>query len=333
MPKGSIPRSKSGKTWDYLKNRSNIGKPFRAVKELMDDPPSLTGPIRQKDVERSFDAAGLVSAGSMAAKRPPNSVGTGARPYKVSGAKSKVKVTQPKEGSKKFIGPSQPTKAGDKKFIGPRQPPKSGEKGFIGPTRPPKSGDKDFVGPVRPPKSGEKDFIGPVNSGKKAGMDRKAKYALGATVSGVGGAALLGYSTSDKSTAKDRKTFGSKYSGYGGKTSSASYGATKKEPSTEPKGKTETPKINTAAPTSGGANTAKDKIKRQLQGRKSEYGASKSASDKSKVAKKTAKQVVQGSAPKRDTSFQEAVRRNRSDEYLKAKLRPKKSLADLFKKR
>ena len=38
MPKGSIPRSKSGKTWDYLKNRSNIGRPFRAVKGLMDDP-------------------------------------------------------------------------------------------------------------------------------------------------------------------------------------------------------------------------------------------------------------------------------------------------------
>lgn len=105
MPKESIPRSKSGRIMDYLANRSNIGRPFRAIKGLIDDPPSLTGPIREKDIERSFDAAGAASAGSIAGRRPRNSVGTGGRPYKVSGSQSQVKVTQPKPGTKKFIGP------------------------------------------------------------------------------------------------------------------------------------------------------------------------------------------------------------------------------------
>lgn len=368
MPYGSIPRSKSGKTWDYLKNRSNIGRPFRAVKGLMDDPPSLTGPIRKEDIERSFDAAGLASAGSMAGKRPPNSVGTGGRQYKVSGATSKVKVTPPKAGDKKFIGPvnqkprsakdyqssgslrrsfleradsgdlkaARAPRPGEKKFIGPENKPSAGDKKFIGPTQPPKAGDKNFIGPRRPPKSGDSDFIGPVGRAK-SGMSGKTKLAIGA---GAGAAALAGYKAAQKPKAEEKRSFGNKdsakpknssgYSGYGNKTTSAAYGSSaKKEPSSEPKGDIKTPTINNAAPTSGAANSAKDKIKRQLQG----TNPDKKAGDKSSQAGRTAKQVVQGGASKRGMTFQEATRRNRSDEYLKERMRPKKNLLDLFKKK
>ena len=197
MPKESIPRSKSGRIMDYLANRSNIGKPFRSIKALIDDPPSLTGPIRKEDIERSFDAAGTASGGSMAFRRPRNSVGTGARPYKVKDAEPARPPTggrRPKEGEKRFVGPSRPPKEGDKKFIGPSRPPRSGDKDFIGPTRPPKAGDKDFIGPV--PKSGGSS--GP----KTRGMSRA--YKTGAAGVAAGALGYAGYKSSpDKGAAQD----------------------------------------------------------------------------------------------------------------------------------
>jgi hypothetical protein len=56
----------------------------------------------------------------------------------------------------------------------------------------------------------------------------------------------------------------------------------------------------------------------------------KPARDKSRLADKKADKVVQG-AEKKVSDFALATRRGRSDEYLKAKMRPKKSLMDLFK--
>lgn len=341
MPKGSIPRSKSGRTWDYLANRSNIGRPFRAVKALMDDPPSLTGPIRKEDIERSFDAAGLATAGSMAGKRPPNSVGAGGRVAKSPTNKSPAvdlkrgdlrmqALDRAVRGTDKAKAPiGRRARPGEKSFIGPVKKPEPGDKGFIGPSRPPKAGEKGFVGPRRPPKAGESDFIGPVGRPKKF-MSGKTKLGIGASV-GAGSAAALGYRAANKPNASESKASGSKYSGYGNKTSSSSYGATKKEPSTEPKGDLKAPNINTAAPTAGGANSAKDKMVRQRQGTNPDKKPSVPAKDRSKLSGRTAKQVVQGSAPKRGMTFQEATRRNRSDEYLKERIRPKKNLLDLFK--
>ena len=205
MPKESLPRSKSGRIMDYLVNRSNIGKPFRAVKKLMDDPPSLTGPIRPEDIERSFDAAGLASIGSLAGKRPRLSLGTGGRPYKVSGAQSQVKVTQPKPGTSKFIGPTKPkAKAKEapapaaEKSSTPRyrvsgsqqtytgSKPKPGSKNFIGPTRATQPGEKGFIGPTRPPRSGDKDFIGPTKpASEKKGMSTEKKVGIAGAATGA----------------------------------------------------------------------------------------------------------------------------------------------------
>jgi hypothetical protein len=226
MPKESIPRSKSGRIMDYLANRSNVGRPFRAIKNLMDDPPSLTGPIRREDIERSFDAAGAATAGSMAGRRPRNSVGTGGRPFKVKGAESQVKVTQPKPGTSKFIGPAKPrAKKGEAKeaaapsksssarysVSGAQQgytgsKPKPGSRGFIGPTRATQPGEKGFIGPRQPPRSGDKDFIGPANkpSSPKKGssMAKKAGIAGGAT------AAITGTYYATKKDSEPRKAFG-----------------------------------------------------------------------------------------------------------------------------
>jgi hypothetical protein len=240
MPKESIPRSKSGRIMDYIANRSNVGRPFRAIKNLMDDPPSLTGPIRREDIERSFDAAGAVTAGSMGARRPPNSVGTGARPFKVKGAESQVKVTQPKPGTSKFIGPAKPKakkseakeaaapskpssprykvsgaqqiytgpkpKPGSRGFIGPTRATQPGEKGFIGPTRPPRSGDKDFIGPRQAPRSGDKDFIGPVN--KPSSPKKESSMAKRAGIAGGATAAITGTYYATKKDSEPRKAFG-----------------------------------------------------------------------------------------------------------------------------
>jgi hypothetical protein len=60
----------------------------------------------------------------------------------------------------------------------------------------------------------------------------------------------------------------------------------------------------------------------------------KPASDKSRIAGKKADKAVRGASvasPKKVSDFALATRRGRSDEYLKAKMRPKKSLMDLFK--
>lgn len=54
------------------------------------------------------------------------------------------------------------------------------------------------------------------------------------------------------------------------------------------------------------------------------------ASDKSRLAGKKADKVVQGSE-KKMSDFALATRRGRSDEYLKAKMRPKRSIMELFK--
>lgn len=240
MPKESIPRSKSGRIMDYLANRSNVGRPFRAIKNLMDDPPSLTGPIRREDIERSFDAAGAATAGSMGARRPPNSVGTGARPFKIKGAESQVKVTQPKPGTSKFIGPAKPKakrsapkkeeapaksssprykvsgaqqiytgpkpKPGSRGFIGPTRATQPGEKGFIGPTRPPRSGDKDFIGPRQAPRSGDKDFIGPAN--KPSSPKKESSTAKKAGIAGGATAAITGTYYATKKDSEPRKAFG-----------------------------------------------------------------------------------------------------------------------------
>lgn len=318
MPKGSIPRSKSGKTWDYLKNRSNIGRPFRAVKGLMDDPPSLTGPIRKEDIERSFDAAGLAVGGGSLVKRPSGSIGMGGR-----AAKPPRPAKDVKPGSLRDKALSD-AKA---KAAKPSKPPVKKNEAAPRPAK-----DYQSNGSLR------REFLDKVDKGEikakkipneKVDMGSREKLALGATAAGALGAGAMGYGAAKKSPASDRKTFADRGTSFPRGKGSPS--APKKEPSTEPKGGVAAQQSNKAAPTSGGVNTAKDKVKRQMQGQRSDYG--KKASDKSSIAGKKAKQVVQGGTPKRGMTFQEATRRNRSDEYLKERLRPKKSLADLFKKK
>lgn len=351
MPKESIPRSKSGRIMDYLANRSNVGKPFRSIKKLMDDPPSLTGPIRKEDIERSFDAAGVATAGSMTGRRPSNSVGTGGRQYKVKGAEPHRTATAtrgrvPKEGEKKFVGPSRPPRAGEKKFIGPtrpprsgdkdfigpRQPPRSGDRDFIGPRQPPRSGEKDFIGPTRPPKSGDKDFIGPVRPSKAKGTTFKRKLAIGAGL-GAGSAALVSsYKPAKKSEAERKSSRGADFPKGKGVPSM------KREPSTEPSGKIPTPTTKPARPTTGGQS-----FKDKMQGRNWKGGASggapkssapvKKAGDKSRVASGYKGNWAGAGSARKPKTFQEAVRRNQTEEYTKARMRPKKNLLELFKKK
>lgn len=110
MPKGSLPRSRSGRIMDYLVNRSNIGKPVRSWKKLMDNPPSLTGPIRDEDVERVFDVGSAVAGGSTAFARPKGSLGTGARPFKVEGAQPARPAAPSKPATPKKTSASGPKK-------------------------------------------------------------------------------------------------------------------------------------------------------------------------------------------------------------------------------
>lgn len=194
MAKGSIPRSKSGKILDYLINRSNVGKPFRAAVDLMRDPPSLTGPIRSKDIERSFSAASLATSGSMVAKRPSGSVGTGGRQYKVSGATPKVQVNQPKPGSSKFIGPVKPKAKNKSKAqaissssSSPRYKVTGAQPNYTGPK--PKPGSKNFIGPIRPTQQG------PIRPTPKRKNKNLPKYAaiVAAETAVLGGGAYATY--------------------------------------------------------------------------------------------------------------------------------------------
>lgn len=323
MPKGNIPRSKSGRIVDYLVNRSNIGKPIRSIKDLIDDPPSLTGPIRRKDIERSFDAASAATGGSMIGRRPANSVGTGGRQYKVKGAEPHRTATATK---------GRVPKEGEKKFIGPSRPPRAGEKKFIGPTRPPRSGDKDFIGPTRPPKSGDKDFIGPVRPAKAKGTSLRRKLAIGAGF-GAGSAALVSsYKPAKKSEAEKKAGGGADFPKGKGVPSM------RREPSTEPSGKIPTPRTKPARPTTGGQS-----FKDKMQGRNWKGGASggapkssapvKKAGDKSRVASGYKGNWAGSGSARKPKTFQEAVRRNQTEEYTKARMRPKKNLLELFKKK
>lgn len=354
MPKGSIPRSKSGKTWDYLKNRSNIGRPFRAVKGLMDDPPSLTGPIRKEDIERSFDAAGLAVGGGSLVKRPSGSIGMGgrltkdavavaAKDFKQGGARAKF-LKDAKAG--KIRGTSQSAsdlKKGDARssFL---EKAKKGEIKGKAPTqkeggkwldldpkgelsKPYEAPVKDANGRLRPKgyKDGPRPTAEPTareaparpkaepakdlkkgdlrsktledakNKSQppvKKGYNRKA-VAVAAAAGGAGLGAFA-YKSAPKTSASEdkKKTFGSGYSGYGNKTGSYGPKPVKVESSS-----------TSASGTTDVGGSPKDKMKRQTQGQNPDRKTDKApdrkpigvASDKSRVANKGGKNVVQGS--------------------------------------
>lgn len=194
-----------------------------------------------------------------------------------------------------------------------------------------------------------------LNSAKKGDIKAKSSFetpsavkardkAMLAAAGGAGAAGLgvVGYRSAPKSNAEEKKNFGNKSSGTSfpkGKGTASLPTKKSTVPSTEPKGDVKTPKLNVAPPTAGGVNRkmsvdeAKDYMKARRQGT-----VKVSASDKSRAAGKTAKQVYHGNwtgagAARKPKTLQEAARRNQTDEYMKARMAPKRNLLDLFKKK
>lgn len=103
----------------------------------------------------------------------------------------------------------------------------------------------------------------------------------------------------------------------------------KRVPSTQPSGGVATPSINAAPHDAGAVNNAHSKENKAS-------GSLSRAGDKSKLAGRTAKQVVHGNwtgaAPARaPKNLAEATRRGQSDEYIKARMRPKGNLIEAVK--
>lgn len=352
MPKGNIPRSKSGKIYDYLVNRSNVSKPFRAAAALMRDPPSLTGPIRPEDIERSFSAAGLATAGSMVGKRPSGSVGTGGRQYKVPGATPQVKVTQPKPGSSKFIGPVKPKAKNKSKaqavsssasssssrykvsgaqanYTGPK--PKPGSKKFIGPTRPTQPGEKGFIGPMNRPVAGQANFIGPVRpTPKKKGVSGAKAGAIiaGSGVVGIGGGVYLGNKLFSTSSSTKKNIVGNNPNrGIG--TSKPKTSASVSPPSGTYFVTPSKAKPKNIVGNNPNRNIADIKPKTQM----GIWKENKKKKDAATAASKPPKPRLRPNVEPKGMTFQEAVRRNRTEEYTRAKMKPKGSLLGLLRKR
>ena len=320
MAKGSIPRSRTGKALDYLKNRSDIARAIRGAGQFITNPPSLTGPITEADAARSFNVASMFAGGGGMFRRPAGSIGTGGRPYKVSGAVPKTpvkKVPVPKPGNKKFIGPTRPTQSGEKGFIGPTQPPKAGQAGFIGPTRPATTSS------------------GP----KKRLMSKKDAAVVGATAAAsatsVASVLTAGYISALSPSAKKNIVGNNPNRGLAQTKAKAKGGGPIKRQGSQAPSMAKKKTMGTGAAPPGGPPSGKRMKKNNgaftLGTGAQTTGVATGTTSSKPVAPKPRLRPM--ASAKKEMTFQEATRRNQSDEYLRKKMRPKGNLLSLFRNR